>query len=154
MDVLDKNASLVNSVREEELKAFDDTKLGVKGLVDAGMVNIPGIFVRLPDELSRELLYSRTHLQVPVIDLQGIGNSDLRKKIVTQVQQASEQWGFFQVGESWYSSECARGLEVNIGVIYSRLYQMITWKSSSPSDLMDRNYETFSNSEARLELKF
>ncbi|KAK1395327.1 Non-heme dioxygenase N-terminal domain-containing protein [Heracleum sosnowskyi] len=64
-DVLDKNASLVNSVREEELKAFDDTKLGVKGLVDAGMVNIPGIFVRPPDELSRELLYSRTHLQVP-----------------------------------------------------------------------------------------
>lgn len=42
-------------------------------------------------------MYSRTHLQVPVIDLQGIENLDLRKKIITQVQQVSEQWGFFQV---------------------------------------------------------
>lgn len=90
-------ASHVNLVREKELKAFAETKLGVKGLVDAGILKIPGIFIRPPDELSEELSCSRSHLQVPVIDLQGIGNSDQRKQIVAQVQHASEQWGFFQV---------------------------------------------------------
>ncbi|WOG83246.1 hypothetical protein DCAR_0102421 [Daucus carota subsp. sativus] len=88
-------ASVVNFDREKELKAFDETKSGVKGLVDAGILNIPGIFIRPPDELSEELNYS--NLQVPVINLQGIENSDTRKQIVSQVQQASEQWGFFQV---------------------------------------------------------
>ena len=28
-----------------ELKAFDDSKLGVKGLVDAGLTKIPRIFI-------------------------------------------------------------------------------------------------------------
>lgn len=97
MDVLDMKASPVSSVREKELRAMDDTKLGVKGLVDAGISNIPGIFVRPADELSKELLYSRTQLQVPVIDLQGIEDSDQRKNIVTQVQQASEKWGFISL---------------------------------------------------------
>lgn len=97
MDGLDIKASLVSSVREKELKAFDDTKSGVKGLVDAGILNIPQIFIRPSDELSEELNYSRTHLKVPVIDLQGIENSDRRKHIVSQVQHASEHWGFFQV---------------------------------------------------------
>ncbi|WOG83247.1 hypothetical protein DCAR_0102422 [Daucus carota subsp. sativus] len=97
MDGLDMKASLVSSVREKELKAFDDSKSGVKGLVDAGILNIPGIFIRPPDELSAKSTYSRTQLQVPVIDFQGIENSDRRKQIVAQVQQASEHWGFFQV---------------------------------------------------------
>lgn len=73
------------------------TKSGVKGLVDAGILNIPEMFIRPPDELIKELNYSRTYLQVPVIDFQGIENSDRRKQIVSQVQHASEHWGFFQV---------------------------------------------------------
>lgn len=90
-------ASLVNLDRLKELKAFDESKLGVKGIVDAGILNIPGIFMRPPEELSQELNCSRSQLQVPVIDFQGIGNSDERKQIVAQVQHASEHWGFFQV---------------------------------------------------------
>ncbi|KAK9081598.1 hypothetical protein Syun_031686 [Stephania yunnanensis] len=34
--------------RREELKAFDDTKAGVKGLVDAGVTKIPRIFIDPP----------------------------------------------------------------------------------------------------------
>ncbi|KAA8527752.1 hypothetical protein F0562_035379 [Nyssa sinensis] len=83
--------------RAKELKAFDDTKAGVKGLVDAGMVNIPKIFIRPPDELAEELNHCRAHLQVPVIDLSGIENIDMRKEIVNGVRIASEKWGFFQV---------------------------------------------------------
>ncbi|PHT39323.1 1-aminocyclopropane-1-carboxylate oxidase -like protein 6 [Capsicum baccatum] len=45
-----------------EKKAFDDSKAGVKGLVDAGIVDIPRIFIRPPDELAQEL--SRCRLQV------------------------------------------------------------------------------------------
>ncbi|KAF3618124.1 hypothetical protein FXO37_34338 [Capsicum annuum] len=44
-----------------EKKAFDDSKAGVKGLVDAGIVDIPRIFIRPPDELAQEL--SRCRLQ-------------------------------------------------------------------------------------------
>lgn len=83
--------------RVKELKAFDDTKAGVKGLVDAGIVNIPKIFIRPPDELAEELNCSRSHLQVPVIDLIGSDKDDRRKEIVDQVHSASAEWGFFQV---------------------------------------------------------
>ncbi|KAI3707473.1 hypothetical protein L6452_26028 [Arctium lappa] len=88
--------------RFEQLKAFDDTKLGVKGLVDAaanGSVAIPNIFIRPPDELVEDLELAGTSLQVPVIDLNGVDDKggSPREKIVQEVKHASEKWGFFQV---------------------------------------------------------
>lgn len=83
--------------RRGELKAFDDTKLGVQGLAQAGVANIPRMFIRSPDELSEELHHSSTtHIGLPVIDL-GSLSTDGRRKIVDQVRSASEEWGFFQV---------------------------------------------------------
>ncbi|KAM3753153.1 hypothetical protein ACB098_03G071900 [Castanea mollissima] len=59
--------------REKELKDFDDTKAGVKGLVDTGIVKIPQMFVIPTNELSSETSYSgSTHLHIPVIDLKDI----------------------------------------------------------------------------------
>ncbi|KAL4637748.1 hypothetical protein ACB092_03G098500 [Castanea dentata] len=59
--------------REKELKDFDDTKAGVKGLVDNGIVKIPQMFVIPTNELSSETSYSgSTHLHIPVIDLKDI----------------------------------------------------------------------------------
>ena len=83
--------------RAKELKSFDDSKVGVKGLVDAGAIKVPKIFIRPPDELSHESKSSHKDLQVPVIDLSGIGRSDRRKEIVHEIRTASEKWGFFQV---------------------------------------------------------
>ncbi|KVH89637.1 1-aminocyclopropane-1-carboxylate oxidase homolog 1-like [Cynara cardunculus var. scolymus] len=88
--------------RIKQLKVFDDTKLGVKGLVDAaagGSVVIPEIFIRPPDELAEDLELARTSLQVPVIDLMGVDDkgSSPRERIVQEVKQASEEWGFFHV---------------------------------------------------------
>ncbi|KVH88023.1 1-aminocyclopropane-1-carboxylate oxidase homolog 1-like [Cynara cardunculus var. scolymus] len=88
--------------RIKQLKAFDDTKLGVKGLVDAaagGSVAIPKIFIRPADELAQDLELARTSLRVPVIDLNGVDDngSSLREEAVEQVKQASEKWGFFRV---------------------------------------------------------
>ncbi|KAF5182904.1 1-aminocyclopropane-1-carboxylate oxidase-like protein [Thalictrum thalictroides] len=79
--------------RVEELKAFDDTKTGVKGLVDSGLKKIPKIFVRSLDQLnqkSKEL--DQTDIQIPVIDLQGE-----HQEVVDKIMSASQEWGFFQV---------------------------------------------------------
>lgn len=80
-----------------ELKAFDETKSGVKGLVDEGITTIPQIFVQKPAETPDENL-TPTQISIPVIDLKGIQQYPLlRKKITNQVREASERWGFFQV---------------------------------------------------------
>ncbi|XP_030961099.1 1-aminocyclopropane-1-carboxylate oxidase homolog 1-like [Quercus lobata] len=93
--------------RQKELKAFDDTKAGVKGLIDSGMVKIPPIFVIPTDELSCEKSYSgSTHLQVPVIDLKDIREGGVqRKQVVEEIQHASETWGLFQIVNHGISEE-------------------------------------------------
>ncbi|KAK7350510.1 hypothetical protein VNO77_09209 [Canavalia gladiata] len=87
--------------RGSELKAFDDTKDGVKGLVDAGVTNIPRIF-----HLSNPLYQSErdsdssgsTQLSVHLVDLVDIGEDPARRKVVVEnIREASETWGFFQV---------------------------------------------------------
>jgi 2,4-dihydroxy-1,4-benzoxazin-3-one-glucoside dioxygenase len=46
--------------RRRELQAFDDTRAGVKGLLDAGATSIPAIFHHPPDSLrGRWHLYSK-----------------------------------------------------------------------------------------------
>ncbi|XP_057959502.1 1-aminocyclopropane-1-carboxylate oxidase homolog 3-like [Malania oleifera] len=85
------------SDRLPELKAFDDTKTGVKGLVDAGITKIPRIFVR-PDELGGKELNSDNiaGLSIPVINLGEI-TGERRAEVVEEVRRAAKSWGFFQV---------------------------------------------------------
>ncbi|XP_006360973.1 1-aminocyclopropane-1-carboxylate oxidase homolog 11-like [Solanum tuberosum] len=91
-----------------EKKAFDDSKAGVKGLVDAGIVDIPRIFIRPPDELVDEL--NQCKLQVPVVDFSGIEIQDRRKKIVDEMKEASEKWGFFQLINHGVPSSVLEGM--------------------------------------------
>ncbi|XP_057489013.1 1-aminocyclopropane-1-carboxylate oxidase homolog 1-like [Actinidia eriantha] len=102
MDILGTNEYSAQSAedcydRAKEPKSFDDSKAGVKGLIDAGVTKIPKIFIRPPDELSQELKSLHKNLQVPVIDLGGIGKGNRHEEIVREVQAASEKLGFFQV---------------------------------------------------------
>ncbi|XP_074281799.1 1-aminocyclopropane-1-carboxylate oxidase homolog 1-like [Silene latifolia] len=85
--------SAINSKydRAAELKAFDETKAGVKGLVDSGITTIPKFFIHSNDS-SLSSTPSKTHASIPIIDL-----SDSRKIIVSRIREASETWGFFQV---------------------------------------------------------
>ncbi|XP_048333218.2 1-aminocyclopropane-1-carboxylate oxidase homolog 3-like [Ziziphus jujuba] len=87
--------------RASEVQAFDETKAGVKGLVDAGVTEIPRIFYHLDDEHLDKSSVSEDGKQfsVPVIDLGGIFEDDhvRRKEIVERVREASETWGFFQI---------------------------------------------------------
>ncbi|KAI5675101.1 hypothetical protein M9H77_06051 [Catharanthus roseus] len=86
---------------EEELKAFDDTKAGVKALVDSGITEIPRIFLDHPtnlDQISSKDREPKFKKNIPVIDLDGIStNSEIRREIVEKIREASEKWGFFQI---------------------------------------------------------
>uniref|UniRef100_A0A3Q7FMA1 Non-haem dioxygenase N-terminal domain-containing protein n=1 Tax=Solanum lycopersicum TaxID=4081 RepID=A0A3Q7FMA1_SOLLC len=69
--------------RMSELKLFDDTKAGVKGLVDSGIAKGGKC---------------ETNFTFLVVDLQGIDEDPIKhKEIVDKVRDASETWGFFQV---------------------------------------------------------
>jgi enamine deaminase RidA (YjgF/YER057c/UK114 family) len=65
--------------RRQALQAFDDTKAGVKGLVDAGVTTVPPIFHHPPDSLPT----SSSSVTIPVIDL-----SARRADVVAQVKAA------------------------------------------------------------------
>ncbi|XP_022719115.1 1-aminocyclopropane-1-carboxylate oxidase homolog 1-like isoform X1 [Durio zibethinus] len=80
--------------RAKELKAFDDTKAGVKGLVDAGVVTIPRIFFMPPEDILSAKLDDHDSFQVPIIDLR---DPAAHAEIVEKIRYASEKWGFFQV---------------------------------------------------------
>ncbi|RZC59952.1 hypothetical protein C5167_021710 [Papaver somniferum] len=83
--------------RVEELKAFDETKAGVKGIVDAGVVKVPRIFVRPADEVAADELVYTDEFETPMIDFEGLENTDRRKVIIDEIRHASETWGFFQM---------------------------------------------------------
>ncbi|XWS53836.1 hypothetical protein CRYUN_Cryun10bG0034400 [Craigia yunnanensis] len=84
--------------RQSEVKAFDDTKAGVKGIVDSGVTYIPRIFIDQNLNLENNSSYVNSQFSVPIIDLQGISqDSTLRAEVIEQVQNACEKWGFFQV---------------------------------------------------------
>ncbi|KAJ7979901.1 1-aminocyclopropane-1-carboxylate oxidase-like 1-like [Quillaja saponaria] len=84
--------------RESVLKAFEETKLGVKGLVDAGVAKIPRIFHHPRDEFENDTELDKTEFSIPVIDLEDVNKDPTKHNgIVEKVREASEQWGFFQV---------------------------------------------------------
>jgi 2,4-dihydroxy-1,4-benzoxazin-3-one-glucoside dioxygenase len=81
--------------RLSELKAFDGTKAGVKGLVDAGVTAVPRIFhhpAPAAQESPRHPRHNVTGSRVPVIDL-----AAAKPDLVAQVKAAAETVGFFQV---------------------------------------------------------
>ncbi|ONI26637.1 hypothetical protein PRUPE_1G036700 [Prunus persica] len=90
-----------NYDRTSELKALDDSKAGVKGLVDAGLAKIPRIFIHDPTKIIKNEPISPNEgsgFGIPVISLEGIAkDAGQRAQVINQVRQASEKWGFFQV---------------------------------------------------------
>ena len=87
--------------RAAELKAFDETKAGVKGLVDAGITEIPRMFhhPKSGDHYTKNSSFSgETQLSKPVIDLKCLDKDHVqRRKIIEKIGQASETCGFFQI---------------------------------------------------------
>ncbi|KAK1384966.1 1-aminocyclopropane-1-carboxylate oxidase-like [Heracleum sosnowskyi] len=85
--------------RVKEVKEFDNTKSGVKGLLDSGLVKIPRIFIHSPEQLQNSISttnISDGELEIPVIDLEGF-ESFRRSEVLNNICKASVTWGFFQM---------------------------------------------------------
>ncbi|CAN0904572.1 1-aminocyclopropane-1-carboxylate oxidase homolog 1 [Linum grandiflorum] len=82
--------------RKIALRAFDDTKAGVKGLVDAGVSNIPTIFLHSQPNINP--VDSERPDAIQTIDLKGI-DQDLyiRRQVIRRIRDACRSGGFFQV---------------------------------------------------------
>ncbi|CAL1404078.1 unnamed protein product [Linum trigynum] len=89
--------------RAAELKAFDETKAGVKGLADAGITDLPRFFHIPPHLVDRRPTIppvdAPARFIFPTIDLQALTTMDPEKRngIVQQMRDAASEWGFFQV---------------------------------------------------------
>ncbi|XP_016475896.1 1-aminocyclopropane-1-carboxylate oxidase homolog 1 [Nicotiana tabacum] len=85
--------------RTSELIAFDCTKAGVKGLVDARVEKVPRIFYTPEDAyIVASNDPEKSQFNIPVIDLDGISKDPIKRSaIVEKIRDASEVWGFFQV---------------------------------------------------------
>jgi isopenicillin N synthase-like dioxygenase len=81
--------------RLSKLKAFDDTKAGVKGLVDAGITTVPSIFHHPPDPHAASAPGPADGAVIPLVDLAAAASD--RAGLVAQVRAAAETVGFFQV---------------------------------------------------------
>ncbi|PKI54914.1 hypothetical protein CRG98_024696 [Punica granatum] len=82
--------------RAAEVKRFEDSKLGVKGLVDSGLDSIPRFFIHSQDTLS-DLRPGRPGPDlIPTIDLSGV-DSDRRPDIVEQISLACRELGFYRI---------------------------------------------------------
>lgn len=79
-----------NYDRSTDLKHFDETKTGVKGLADSGINKIPRIF-HLPPNYFDKATTSNNFI-FPIIDL-----ACQRKQLVEQISNAGSTWGFFQI---------------------------------------------------------
>ncbi|KAM3281512.1 1-aminocyclopropane-1-carboxylate oxidase 4 isoform X1 [Capsicum chacoense] len=81
-----------NSDRLEQLKQFDESKTGVKGLVDKGLTTIPTFFIHQSEPDPKPKTRPGYKHSIPVVDF-----SAPRSKIVEQVHNASTTLGFFQI---------------------------------------------------------
>ncbi|XP_062167844.1 1-aminocyclopropane-1-carboxylate oxidase homolog 1-like [Alnus glutinosa] len=87
-----------NYDRESELKTFDESKAGVKGLLDSGVTKVPRMFHCGQFSLDHERSGRDSQISIPIIDLQGIhDDSIVRTQVIEKVRNACEKFGFFQV---------------------------------------------------------
>ena len=85
--------------RASEVKAFDETKAGVKGLVDAGVSQIPRIFYSPPEErYLKESSADQTKFSIPVIDLGGLSDDSIRRmKMLRRFEKHPKLGVFFKL---------------------------------------------------------
>ncbi|KAL2463660.1 1-aminocyclopropane-1-carboxylate oxidase-like protein 3 [Forsythia ovata] len=84
--------------RKSEIQEFDDTKTGVKGLLEKGVSKIPRIFFHDQYIIEKKSVSGIPEYTIPVIDFEGLNKDAVkRKEIVDKVKDACESWGFFQI---------------------------------------------------------
>ncbi|CAN4091161.1 unnamed protein product [Withania somnifera] len=85
--------------RKSEVQAFDDSKVGVKGLLDAGVTKLPRMFLHKQPVIGKKSdSITITKFSIPVIDFEGLRKTAAqRADIVREIKDACENWGFFQI---------------------------------------------------------
>ncbi|CAL5430604.1 unnamed protein product [Camellia sinensis] len=78
--------------RLKEVKNFDDSKIGVKGLLDSGLISSIPRFFHHPPESRPTTAAASAAVLVPIIDLSGP-----RSAVVDEVRSAASTFGFFQI---------------------------------------------------------
>ncbi|KAK9115133.1 hypothetical protein Syun_021930 [Stephania yunnanensis] len=83
--------------RAKEVKDFDDSKIGVKGLVDSGLTTIPRFFHHPPQTLpspsaAAASAAAAAAISIPIIDLSGDPATTS-----AQIRSAARTLGFFQI---------------------------------------------------------
>ncbi|KAJ8564782.1 hypothetical protein K7X08_001242 [Anisodus acutangulus] len=81
-----------NSDRLKQLKQFDESKIGVKGLVDKGLTTIPSFFIHPVDPNPEPITRPGHKHSIPVVDF-----SAPRSTVIEQIHFASTTLGFFQI---------------------------------------------------------
>ncbi|PIN23113.1 Iron/ascorbate family oxidoreductase [Handroanthus impetiginosus] len=85
----------------KEVKEFDETKAGVKGLVDAGVTKLPRLFVHPRDKLESHPQIKSTDgvkIELPTIDFEGVKDGGARRReVVEEIRIAGQEWGFFRI---------------------------------------------------------
>ncbi|XLR25074.1 hypothetical protein S83_052974 [Arachis hypogaea] len=90
MSVADTGGVSTSYNRLQQLKSFDESKAGVKGLVDSGITKLPQIFIRPPEELAADN-QTPSQFTIPVIDLKGVSGD--HSKMVAAVREAADTVG-------------------------------------------------------------
>ncbi|KAG6400867.1 hypothetical protein SASPL_137712 [Salvia splendens] len=82
----------------KEVKEVDESKMGVKGLVDEGVKEIPRLFVHPQEVIDRYPTAKGAVVELPVIDLTGEERGGPRRReVVEAIGKAAREWGFFSI---------------------------------------------------------
>ncbi|KAF9588896.1 hypothetical protein IFM89_016859 [Coptis chinensis] len=108
-----KNSIITSNYdRLKELKAFDETKAGVKGLVDNGVTKIPTIFVTPTDDLATKPTSDDVQLKVPLIDLEGFDKDDAkRNEVIEEVRRSMNNQ--MRIKSMYYSRDVTKRVIYN-----------------------------------------
>ncbi|RID68959.1 hypothetical protein BRARA_C01085 [Brassica rapa] len=124
-------------------KAFDETKEGVKGLVDAKITQVPRIF-HVPQDSLTGKKPSVSDLKIPTIDFASVDlDTASREAIVEKVKYAAEKWGSFQVINHGVPLKVLE--EIKDGVRRFHEEDPEVMKQYFSRDLVNKNFVYYSN---------
>ncbi|KAL3751188.1 hypothetical protein ACJRO7_012069 [Eucalyptus globulus] len=81
--------------RAQEFKQFEESKLGVKGLLDSGLASLPPLFIHRPETLSYLRPTGPRPCSIPTINLSGC--CDSARRPAPPSLRAARELGFLQV---------------------------------------------------------
>ncbi|PRQ36504.1 putative deacetoxyvindoline 4-hydroxylase [Rosa chinensis] len=138
---------MVEPDRLELLKAFDESKAGVKGVVDAGITKVPPIFVRLKKDPSIAGDHKTSgHFSIPVIDLANnegrsaeVVNHGMPRRVMEEMMEAT--LGFHELPREDYGREPARKVRYFSGSSICQLIMYQDWRDTLQCNICDKPQE-------------